>query len=800
MNILTRNIIIKTILICCLAAFSTYTFSQGKGTLEGTITNTEDGLGIPSVNIVINGTMLGSTTGLHGNFSISDIPAGEYNVSISFIGFSTVEEKVIIISNKKTNLEVSMIPASLSLSSVQVQARKPFSTASARSIREFDIKLRPAKSSQDLLTLAPGLIIAQHAGGGKAEQIFMRGFDADHGTDVAISVDGMPVNMVTHGHGQGYADLHFLIPEIVESLDVYKGPYFSQFGDFATAGAVSFQTTDHPDKNLIKVEGGMFNTGEITTILKIPTSDSHRSAYLAAKYCTTDGPFDSPQDFNRVNVFGKFHTHISKNSELAVSMSGFSSAWNASGQIPTRAVKQGIIDRFGAIDDMEGGTTSRTNFSVLYENGAGTNSTFTLQGYSSWYNFKLFSNFTFFLNDSVNGDMIEQTDSRIISGINSSYVVRSSIGNTITKTTFGGGLRADNINVELWKSPDRVREYANRIDEVSQRNLFLYFDEVFYFSTKWRLQLGLRGDYFTFNMNDKLENSTDTISHLPHASTYAQKLTVNPKLNLVFSPSSSVDLFLNAGSGFHSNDARDVIIAQRICEIEQSLSNKGFSPVQIDSVLISQNLNPASRNIKTLPRALGTELGTKVMIGKNIIVGLTVWYLYMQEELVFIGDEGNTEISGKTQRIGLDFEARVQLAKWLWADADLNLAKGHYIDEPDGQNYIPLAPRISSSGGLTVLHPSGIEGTVRYRYIGSRPANEDNTVRALGYTLLNASIGYSFKNFKLYSSIENITNTNWNEAQFDTESRLRGELNPVSEINFTPGNPFNVKIGAIMYF
>lgn len=800
MNIITHNKIIVYVLASIMISTCNIATAQQRGTLEGIIKNSEDGLGIPSVNIVIEGTMLGSTTGLHGNFSISGIPTGKYMVIISYIGFRTREEVIVISPDSKTTLDISLEPASLSLSSVQIQARKPFSTASARCIREFDIKLRPAKTSQDLLTLAPGLIIAQHAGGGKAEQIFMRGFDADHGTDVAISVDGLPVNMVTHGHGQGYADLHFLIPEIVESLDVYKGPYFSQFGDFATAGAVTFKTTDHPEDNMIKVEGGMFNTGEITTVLKIPTSDSHRSAYLAAKYGTTDGPFESPQGFNRFNVFGKFHTHISKNSELAVSMGGFSSAWDASGQIPTRAVEQGLITRFGAIDDMEGGTTSRTYFSVLYENGAGTNSTFSLQAYSSWYDFKLFSNFTFFLVDSINGDMIEQTDSRFISGINSKYVVRSSIGNTVTKSTIGAGLRADNINVELWKSPDRVREYANRIDQVNQRNLFLWFDEVFYFNTKWRLQLGLRADYFTFNMNDKIENSVDTNSLLPHASTYSQKLLVNPKLNLVYSPGKSVEIFLNAGSGFHSNDARDIIIAQRINEIEHALSRKGYTENQIDSVLISRFMDPLSADISTLPVAIGTELGTKITIGENVIFGLTGWYLHMEEELVFIGDEGTTEISGKTQRIGIDFEARIQLLKWLWADLDLNLSKGKYLDEPAGSNHIPLAPGISSTGGLSALHPSGIEGTLRYRYIGSRPANEDNTVRALGYTLLNANIGYRFGKFKVYANVENITNTDWNEAQFDTESMLKGEINPVSEINFTPGNPINVKFGAIMYF
>ena len=797
---INRNTIFSFPILLLILALHINVSGQKAGSIEGIVMNADDGLGIPSVNVVVKNTMLGSSTGMHGGYSISNIPVGEYEIIFSFLGFETIEQSIVIETDKMIKIDVAMNPAAFSLSSVQIQAHRSFSAASSRSIRQFDMKTRPAPSSQDLLMLAPGLIIAQHAGGGKAEQIFMRGFDADHGTDVAISVDGLPVNMVTHGHGQGYADLHFLIPEVVESIDVYKGPYFSQFGDFATAGAVQLGTVDHPENNIVKIEGGMYNTGELTTVLKIPTSGVHQSAYFAGQFYSTDGPFESPQNFNRFNVFGKFHTHFSGKSELAVTMGAFSSAWDASGQIPTRAVNEGVISRFGAIDDMEGGVTSRTNYSVLYEYGKGTNNEFTIQGYSSWYNFKLFSNFTYFLLDSVNGDMIEQTDSRSISGINSKYIVRSAIGNILTKTTVGGGLRADNINVGLWKSPDRIRDIQYRDDFVSQRNLFLWAEEVFYFNTKWRLQVGIRGDYFTFDMNDKLDGKADTITSLPHASSYAQKLIVNPKLNIVFSPTGSTEFFVNVGSGFHSNDARDVIISQRVSEIEHDLERKGYSKFEIDSTLISRNFNPAAANVKTLPRAIGAEIGTKLNFGSNIILGLSLWQLYMEEELVFVGDVGNTEVSGSTQRLGIDLEARIQLTKWLWADFDLNLAKGVYIDEPVGNNFIPLAPNITSTGGLTVIHPMGFEGSLRYRYIGSRPANENNSVVALGYTLINARLGYKFKHVTLFGNIENLANAEWNEAQFDTESKLKFDTESVSEINFTPGNPFNVKLGLIVRF
>ncbi len=786
-----------------LSLFALQTMAQQTGTLKGRIRDADTGTGLPWVNIVIKGTVLGTSSGVHGDYKIDHVPAGEQTAIISFVGYKTEERLVRIRPGEETWLDINLKPGSLNLSSVQIEAERPFSAASSKAIRQFDMKVRPVRSSQDLLMLAPGLIIAQHNGGGKAEQLYMRGFDADHGTDVGIYVDGMPVNMVTHGHGQGYADLHFLIPETVEGFDVYKGPYFAQFGDFATAGSVSFQTKDHPDKNLVKLEGGMFNTGKLTTVLKIPTNSTHQSAYMAGQFYTTDGPFDSPQKFQRFNIFGKFHSHLTENSVLSLSLGAFSSGWNASGQIPTRAVNEGVISRWGAIDDMEGGTTSRENVNLKFVYGEGTDKEFIMQGYATWYDFRLFSNFTFWLNDSIDGDMIEQTDTRNIFGFNTQYNYRKPWGSVMTRTTVGGGLRADNIDVGLWHSPDRIRKTLRTSDVVTQRNLFLWADEDLIFNTRWRMQLGLRGDFFTFDVRDLIDHPDPpsyAADDLPRASTYYHQMIINPKLNVVYSPSESVDIFFNSGSGFHSNDARDVIISQRIREIQYGLNRKGYSEIQIDSALIANNFDPDQQDVLTLPRALGFEVGTRMNLGKRVILTMAAWYLHMQEELVFVGDEGTTEISGETRRIGLDLEGRMEITPWLWADVDLNLANGNYVNEPEGLNHIPLAPRVTSTGGLTAIHKSGFEGSIRYRYIGSRPANESNTIVARGYFITNLFLSYTFKGIKVFGSLENMFNAKWNEAQFDTESRLKWEPQPVSEINFTPGNPINVQFGASVEF
>lgn len=784
------------VLMCIFGSLS----AQQTGILQGKVVNSSEGYGMPGVNIIIKETVLGTASGLHGEFTISNIPIGKYEVLISCLGFQTQEKIMEIKPGETTSMEIFLEEGSINLSSIRVEASKPFSAASSMSAREFDMEIRPARTAQDLLSLAPGLFIAQHAGGGKAEQIFLRGFDADHGTDVGIYVDGMPVNMVTHGHGQGYADLHFVIPETVDAMSVQKGSYFAEFGNFATAGSISLKTVDHPGKNLLKLEGGMFNTAKLTTVLKIPTKSIHQSAYIAGQYATTDGPFESPQDFQRMNIFGKFHTHLSQQSELGVSLGAFSSAWNASGQFPERAVKEGLITRWGAIDDMEGGNTSRYNASVDYAFGEGSDREFQLQGYASTYNFKLFSNFTFWLNDSVDGDMIEQLDNRSIMGINAHYALRNVLGNTLSYTKVGGGIRSDNIELALWHSPYRIRKEIRTSDEIAERNLFMWLEQDFIFNEHWKLQLGLRGDYFTFNVNDNLDSPEAPQTDLPHASGYSQQSLLSPKLNLVYSPVEHVDLYLNSGTGFHSNDARDVIIAQRTREIGNSLRKRGYSEEEILNTLVAMNFNPAYGNIKTLPRVIGAELGTRLHLGENVVLSFAGWYLYMEEELVFVGDEGTTEISGETRRLGLDIEGRFQFNSWLWADLDVNISDGRYLDLPEGENYIPLAPRVFSQGGFSMLHPSGFEASLRFRHIDDRPANEDNSVVALGFFIMNLSAAYRFGEFRIFANLENLLNSEWNEAQFDTESRLYNEPAPVSELNFTPGNPFNVQAGIAWEF
>ncbi|MCF8378238.1 MAG: TonB-dependent receptor [Bacteroidales bacterium] len=780
---------------------STFAFAHNIGTISGEVTDIESSEAIIGANIFIDKTMLGTTTDLDGRFELKNLHVGNYTLVISYIGYKSQQLNVDVFEDKSTIVNVQMELASIELDPYAVQAERAYSAASYKYIRKIDLEIRPNKSSQDLLKLVPGLITAQHAGGGKAEQIFLRGFDADHGTDVNISVDGIPVNMVTHAHGHGYADLHFLIPELVDEIDVYKGPYFAEFGNFATAGSVSFKTKEILEDNLIKLEAGGFNSLKATMLYQLDNGSAEQNAYIASQYYRTDGPFERPGKMGRMNLYGKYYTVLGHNSKLTFSMGSFTSSWDASGQIPQRAIDQGYISRFGAIDDMEGGITGRTNFNLLFDRRDEYNNKLAIQAYYSDCYFKLFSNFTFFLNDPVNGDMIEQLEARQIHGLNTNYSIIRKPADIIYKTTMGGGYRADNINVSLWHSPKRIRKTEFSDVSVAERNLFIYIQEEFVFSSKLRLMGGLRMDYFTFDVNDHLASSLDTIgTGLPHASGFNQQHLISPKFSAVYSPNRTIELFFNSGIGFHSNDARNIIFAKKASELEHIWAGEGASDQEIDERLASLNFDPGIKNAINLPKAIGVEAGARFRFLNRLDIGMAAWYLHLEREFVFVGDGGYSELSDPTQRIGIDMEGRLKYNSWLWLDVDICLSEGKILNLPVGENNIPLAPGFTSSGGISLINYNGFNASLRYIYVDDRPANETNSVIARGYSLLNAGASYNWKSLTFSVTLENIFNAKWNEAQFDTESRLPWENEAVSEIHFTPGNPRNLQLGISLKF
>jgi len=741
------------LILAGLVLLTSQSVAQNTGKITGSIVDKATRLPIAFANIVVSGTAIGASSKLDGSFSISRVPTGPQRLSASILGYATLTREIDVEAGKTVEVDFEMEEKPASSPEVVVTADAPVSAASSKMIQAMDFELRPRLSSQDLLRLVPGLFIAQHAGGGKAEQIFLRGFDCDHGTDINVSVDGIPVNMVSHGHGQGYADLHFVMPEVLQGMEVYKGPYFAQFGNFGTAGTVKFNTIDDLDKNSLSIEGGRFGMLRAVGLARLPLQSDMTNAYVAGELLRNDSYFDQKQHFKRYNLFGKLKTHFDSNQSLTVWGSSFNSDWDASGQIPERAVASGLISRFGSIDPSEGGETYRYNVNVQYFN-VGTNSHFSAQSYISRYHFRLFSNFTFYKEDPVNGDEIEQTDDRTIAGGRLEYSMGETFGNSDIKTLLGSSVRYDDITNELWHDAKRQRLDGKAKADIRETNVAFYIQQDYLLGQYVKLQLGLRNDNFIFDVTDKLHGGTSN-----DITGKVTQTVFNPKANLTISPSHQFDIYLNFGTGFHSNDARGIL---------------------------------AQRTATTLPRAVGAEIGTRYSTAR-FTTTVALWGLDLEHELVYVGDEGTTEESGATRRIGIDVSGRVQLLDWLWGDVDLALSRGRYKDLPDGQNYVPLAPTLASTGGLSARHPSGLEANLRYRFMSTRPANEDNSVRARGYTVFDAGIGYTLGVCKFSLIAENLFNVDWNEAQFDTESQLRGESQPVSELHFTPGTPFTVR-------
>ena len=625
-------------------------------------------------------------------------------------------------------------------------------------ISKIDLQTTPVNSSQEILRKVPGLFIGQHAGGGKAEQIFLRGFDIDHGTDIAISVDGMPVNMVSHAHGQGYADLHFVIPETVEKIDFGKGTYYANKGDFATAGYVTFQTKDKIEKSSIGVEVGQFNTLRTVGLFNLLGNQKTQSAYIATEYILTDGPFDSPQNFNRINLLGKYSAILSDNSKFSILASRFSSKWDASGQIPQRLVDNGTISRFGAVDDTEGGNTSRTNFNASLSKPIDENTFLKANAFYSNYQFELYSNFTFFLEDPINGDQIKQKENRDIYGMNAELNKKTKINETDVLLQLGAGFRADaTTDTELSHTLNRRTVLENiKLGDIDESNLFTYLNSEFNFG-KLMINPAIRLDYFKFNYQDKLMENYKTQSEA--------KVKFSPKLNFIYSQNNNLQFFVKSGMGFHSNDTRVVV------------QNSGK---------------------QILPTAIGTDIGTIWKPFPKLIVNSALWYLFLEQEFVYVGDAGIIEPSGKSKRMGADLGLRYQLNDWLYFDADANYTYARSIDEPKGQNYIPLAPDFTTTGGLSFQKVNGFSGGMRYRYLKNRPANEDNSIVAKGYFISDLNVNYQYKNINFGIAVENIFDAEWNETQFATESRLQNEPESVEEIHFTPGTPFFMK-GKITY-
>ena len=671
------------------------------------------------------------------------------SIRIVLMGYSPL---TVPIQEGEDFKKIKLSPAFINLQQVTINPR----IDALNLFSNVDMRVDKVNSSQELLTKVPGLFIAQHAGGGKAEQLFLRGFDIDHGTDISISVNDVPTNMVSHAHGQGYADLHYVIPEIVGHINFGKGPYDPEQGNFATAGNVQLKTKRRLDHSRFQLETGRFGTHRMLGLLNLRNTKK-QSAYIASEYVRSDGPFLSPQRLQRWNAFAHFESLFNRQKDrVEINASHFGSTWYASGQIPERAVRSGSISRFGAIDDTEGGTTHRSELDLKLTHYISADRYIKNGFYLTSYDFDLYSNFTFFLNNPEDGDQIRQKESRKLMGGYSKYVTLNSLGTGKLKSTYGVTIRQDwsnNNYLASTKNRSELLKYQQR-GNIKESNAS-FFTSQEYTISQWTIAPGLRWDYFRFVYDNQLNTNADG----KHG-----EQVISPKLNILFQENNNCQFYLKSGFGFHTNDTRVAIEASG----------------------------------RSIPKSFGNDLGTIWRLDKQTVISLGTWQLYQEEELVYVGDEGIVEPSGPSQRFGFDLSVRREWKEWFTFQFDLNYTRARSIGV--GEQFIPLAPWLTSRGGMYFNHPSGISAGVQFRSIADRPADEANQLIAKGYFITDLSITYDYKRMSVSLSIDNLLNSAWNETQFATESRLFDEEEPTEEIHFTPGTPFFAKIGVAYSF
>ena len=766
-----------------VAAFVMLTASvaSAQAPLTGTVRD-ETGAALPGVLVELrSGTAaVGQTqTNERGEYRLDGIRSGRFELSFTLVNFATVRRPVTIGPDAQTVDAVLFLVLS---ADVTVTGKSTFTnladvpapeqdlvgiaqSASQGAVTARQLDTRPIMRPGEVLETVPGVVISQHSGEGKANQYYLRGFNLDHGTDFATTVAGMPVNMPTHGHGHGYSDLNFLIPELASGVQFSKGPYFAEHGDFATAGTANINYTNTLARPIVRVGGGNDAFGRVL-VAAAPTVG--RGTLLAAlELERSDGPWEQPDDLRKFNGLIRYTRGDARNG-LSATLMGYRGTWNSTDQIPARAVADGRIGRFGLVDPTDGGKSSRYSASIEWQRSSGNAST-TLSAYGLKYDLDLFSNFTYFLDDPENGDQFQQTDHRFVSG---ARLTHRRIGRWLdrpTQNTVGVQFRNDNIDdIGLYHTRERERLETIRQDSVIQTSTGAFAQN----ETEWtpwlRTLAGVRVDGYRFDVNAGITENGGT--------DYAG--LVSPKGGAVFGPFAKTEVYVNAGLGFHSNDARGATIT--------------IDPVTGE---------PASR-VTPLARATGAEIGIRTVRIPRMQMTVTAWTLGLDSELVFVGDAGTTTPGRPSRRQGIEWTTYYTPKPWLIFDADLALSKARFTDADPAGDHIPGAVATVVSAGATVDSVRGMFGSVRWRYFGPRALVEDDSVRSKATSLVNLTAGYKFtSSVRLALDVFNLFNRADSDIDYFYTSRLPGEpAGGIDDFHIHPAAPRSARINLIFGF
>ena len=628
---------------------------------------------------------------------------------------------------------------------------------------------RPYLRRGEILESIPGVVITQHSGDGKANQYYVRGFNLDHGTDFSISMDGQPVNFITHAHGQGYADLNPIIPELVEQLDYWKGPFYGEIGDLSTAGAARFNFYDMLPQGIASIGIGQHNYfhglladsidlsnptgGGKGAVLTAPNTDRSALTY-AFEYNYYDGPWQQPGNSQRINGFLKYFKESGPD-RFSITAMGYDGRWDSTDQIPQRAIDSGLVDRLGNLDDSLGGKSSRYSLMADWDHETGNGRTHA-DVYVGHYDFDLFSNFTYFLDNPKRGDQFEQQDNRMFAG---GEVTREWDLGAEDKFKIGLQTRNDFINgIGLYNTEKRDRFNTIKKDDVYEGSVGIFATGEWHVNDWFRVQPGLRADGFHFDVasNDPANSGTDTAG------------IVSPKLSLIFGPWADTEFYVNAGTGFHSNDARGVTLG-------------------VDAA-------------DPLVRTYGFELGTRTEAVSDVVSTLSLFYLHSDSELIYVGDAGSAEAGPASQRYGIEWSNYWHANDWLVVDHEMTLARAQLLDVGK-DDHIPGAVPFVMNTGITVGKDEGFFGSLRSRYFSPRPLIEDGSVDSQPNWQVGARVGYRQKDWEIAVDCLNLLGRNDNDVEYYYASRLPGEAaGGVEDIHLHPAEPRTFRVSLTRRF
>ena len=742
----------------------------------------QTGAALPGVviDLVVNTRELTATTDAAGGYRFDDVPAGNAELTFRLLNFSVLRRTVAVASGGSVTADVVL---TLSLSAdVLVTGARTFrnvadvedpaanlvgiaAAASQGAVTAAQLDARPVMRAGEVLETVPGLIVSQHSGEGKANQYYLRGFNLDHGTDFSTTVAGVPVNTPTGAHAHGYADVSFLIPELVSGVQFKKGPYFAEEGDFSAAGAANINYVNQLDRPVLRLSAGNDGWGRVFGAASPRVGGGYLLGALEVNH--NDGPWVRPDDYRKVNTVLRFSRGDNRNG-LSLTGMGYWADWDSTDQVPERAIASGLIPRFGLLDPSDGGKADRQSLAAEFQRSNGPSS-LRATGFVLRNSLNLFSNFTFFLDDPENGDQFEQAERRVAAGGRITYRRLGHFLDRHTESAIGVQLRRDWLDpVGLYKTAARQRLSTTREDEVGQAMAAMYAQTEVEWTRTLRTTFGLRADRYQFSVtSDNPLNSGDGSDGL-----------ISPKVGAIVGPWSGTEVYVNAGTGFHSNDARGAAIT--------------VDPLTGD---------PVGR-VTPLVRVKGAEVGLRTVRIRGVQSTVALWYLGIDSELLFVGDAGTTEAGRPSRRVGIEWTNYARLTSWLTLDADLAFTRARFTDDDPAGTRIPGALDRVISAGLTFEPRRPFVGSIRVRHFGPRPLIEDASVLSKSTTLWNGEIGYRLSSkARLVLETFNLFDAEVSDIDYFYASRLPGEPGGgVEDIHFHPALPRSARIGIQFSF